>query len=140
MKCHSIKQKYSQLTNVELDNLIMHFKKRRLESGIHYIIGFLQWHGICVQHSHVVQSLHHINRLGQVLHNQQIKHRHQYHVKCPNALWHLNGHHKLIQWGIVIYGVIDGFCRTVCTFLCMLSWLSGPNLNYFVLGDHFTCK
>ncbi|KAI6006192.1 hypothetical protein F5J12DRAFT_721182, partial [Pisolithus orientalis] len=34
----------------------------------------------------------------------------KYHVKWPNALWHMDGHHKLIQWGIVIHGFIDGFC------------------------------
>ncbi|ESK81644.1 hypothetical protein Moror_3251 [Moniliophthora roreri MCA 2997] len=28
-------------------------------------------------------------------------------------MWHLDGHHKLIRWGIVIHGIIDGFCRTV---------------------------
>ncbi|KAI6114827.1 hypothetical protein EDD16DRAFT_1483344, partial [Pisolithus croceorrhizus] len=37
-----------------------------------------------------------------------------YYVKWPNAVWHINGHHKLIRWGIVIHGFIDGFCRTVC--------------------------
>ncbi|KAI9569823.1 hypothetical protein HD554DRAFT_2019662, partial [Boletus coccyginus] len=37
-----------------------------------------------------------------------------YYVKCPNALWHIDGHHKLICWGIVIHGIIDGFCRMVC--------------------------
>jgi hypothetical protein len=32
----------------------------------------------------------------------------------PNSLWHLDGHHKLIMWGIVIHGVIDGYCHIVC--------------------------
>ncbi|KAG2364284.1 hypothetical protein BDR07DRAFT_1280150, partial [Suillus spraguei] len=41
----------------------------------------------------------------------------KYHVKRPNVLWHVDGHHKLIRWGIVIHGFIDGFCRMVqCVF------------------------
>ncbi|EEB95460.1 hypothetical protein MPER_05571, partial [Moniliophthora perniciosa FA553] len=39
--------------------------------------------------------------------------REEYRVPRPNAMWHLDGHHKLIRWGIVIHGIIDGFCRTV---------------------------
>ncbi|KAL4064716.1 hypothetical protein V8B97DRAFT_1875841, partial [Scleroderma yunnanense] len=39
----------------------------------------------------------------------------KYHIKWPNALWHINGHHKLIQWGIVIHAFIDGFCQMVHT-------------------------
>ncbi|KAI5987282.1 hypothetical protein EDD15DRAFT_2173867, partial [Pisolithus albus] len=43
-----------------------------------------------------------------------VKARHKYHIKQPNALWHIDGHHKLIRWGIVIHGFIDGFCCMVC--------------------------
>ncbi len=31
----------------------------------------------------------------------------------PNSVWHIDGHHKLIRWGIVVHGMVDGFCRTV---------------------------
>ncbi|KZT38685.1 hypothetical protein SISSUDRAFT_956881, partial [Sistotremastrum suecicum HHB10207 ss-3] len=36
-----------------------------------------------------------------------------YESEGPNLVWHMDGHHKLILWGIVIHGMIDGFCRTV---------------------------
>jgi hypothetical protein len=39
-----------------------------------------------------------------------------YRVPWINALWHIDGHHKLIRWGIVIHGGIDGYSRMV-TFL-----------------------
>ncbi|KAE9382610.1 hypothetical protein BT96DRAFT_778281, partial [Gymnopus androsaceus JB14] len=34
-------------------------------------------------------------------------------VSRPNALWHIDGHHKLIMWGFVIHGVVDGYSRIV---------------------------
>ncbi|KAG1886057.1 hypothetical protein F4604DRAFT_1572383, partial [Suillus subluteus] len=69
----------------------------------------------------VVQSLRRVDGLGQVLRDRQVKHRWKYHVKRPNVLWHVDGHHKLIRWGIVIHGFIDGFCRMVqCVFLTHL--------------------
>lgn len=113
MKRHGIERKYTQISNVDLDNLIAQFKNRRPDSGIRYIVGFLRRRGLRVQHRRVVHALHRVDRLGQVLRDRQVKRRRKYCVKRPNALWHLDGHHKLIRWGIVIHGVIDGYCRTV---------------------------
>ena len=31
----------------------------------------------------------------------------------PNAVWHINGHHKLIRWRLVTHGVIDGYSRVI---------------------------
>ncbi|KAG1823744.1 uncharacterized protein BJ212DRAFT_1261796, partial [Suillus subaureus] len=44
----------------------------------------------------------------------------KYYVKQPNALWHMDSHHKLIRWGIVVHGFINGFCRMVnICFVCL---------------------
>ena len=75
MKHHSIERKYSQLSNADLDDLITEFKKRRPDSGIRYIVGFLRRHGIRIQYRRVMQSLHWVDCLGQVLRNQQVKRR-----------------------------------------------------------------
>ena len=32
-------------------------------------------------------------------------------MEAPNSLWHVDGHHKLVRWRIVIHGGIDGFSR-----------------------------
>lgn len=39
--------------------------------------------------------------------------RRTYQVPWPNSLWHLDGHHSLIRWKIVIHGCIDGFSRQI---------------------------
>lgn len=39
--------------------------------------------------------------------------RRVYRVPWINSLWHLDGHHKLIRWKIVIHGAIDGFSRMI---------------------------
>ncbi|KAI6149662.1 hypothetical protein BKA82DRAFT_3960293, partial [Pisolithus tinctorius] len=78
------------------------------ESGLHYIIGFMQAQGVCVQYCHVIQLLSRVDCL-----DHHMKTRHKYHIKQPNALWHMDSHHKLIQWGIIIHGFINGFCHIV---------------------------
>ena len=40
-------------------------------------------------------------------------HRGKYSVPGPNSLWHVDGHHKLIQWKIIIHGGIDGYSREI---------------------------
>ena len=36
----------------------------------------------------------------------------------PNALWHIDGHHSLIRWRIVVHGGIDGFSRLITYLHC----------------------
>ncbi|KAI6031202.1 hypothetical protein PISMIDRAFT_72325, partial [Pisolithus microcarpus 441] len=59
-------------------------------------------------------SLHRVDRIGQALRDRRVRRQQKYYVKQPNAVWHIDGHHKLICWGIVIHGFIDGFCCTIC--------------------------
>ena len=40
-------------------------------------------------------------------------HQRTYQVISPNALWHLDGYHKLIRWKIVIHGAIDGYSHLI---------------------------
>ncbi len=47
--------------------------------------------------------------------------RRVYDVPGPNALWHLDGHHKLIHWGFVTHGCIDGYSRLIVFLRCSLN-------------------
>lgn len=44
--------------------------------------------------------------------------RREYHVSGPHALWHIDGNHKLIKYGLVIHGGVDGFSRSVVFMKC----------------------
>ncbi|KAG2089236.1 uncharacterized protein F5147DRAFT_542804, partial [Suillus discolor] len=50
MKHNGVERKYFDLTNTDLDLLIKEFKKKRPNSGIWYIVGYLHRHGVRVQH------------------------------------------------------------------------------------------
>lgn len=63
--------------------------------------------------------MQHINPLGQIIRYQATIKRRVYEAPQSNYVWNIDGHHKLIQWGIIIHGMIDGFCRTVCDFFCV---------------------
>ncbi|EGN92313.1 hypothetical protein SERLA73DRAFT_65981, partial [Serpula lacrymans var. lacrymans S7.3] len=83
------------------------------DSSFRYLVGVLQSHGLHIQHRQIWHSLHCVDGLGHQLQKRQIIQHQKYRVLHPNALWHINEHHKLIRWGYIIHGMVDGFCRTV---------------------------
>jgi hypothetical protein len=128
LKRHGVYQRFSNITNDDLDILIKAFKGKKPSSGLSYVIGFLRGHGIRIQKERVRLSMRRIDGLGQVLRNHQAIDRQQYSVPRSNYLWHLDGHHKLIQWGIVIHGIVDGHCRSVGDSLMIV--MVGAELFY----------
>ncbi|KAJ7849863.1 hypothetical protein B0H14DRAFT_2300260, partial [Mycena olivaceomarginata] len=79
------------------------------DSGVRYLIGFLCQLSLRVQKQRVYSSVHWVGRLGRILCQcRVIKHK-LYEVLQPHALWHVDGHHKLILWGIVIHGFNGGY-------------------------------
>jgi hypothetical protein len=112
-----IDYQYSDISDADLDVLIRDIKDRHPEFGIRYILGALRGKGHKVQKRRMMESLRRIDSVGLVLRRQGKIQRRRYKVSRPQALWHFDGHHKLIRWGIVIHGIIDGYCRTVRSLL-----------------------
>ena len=42
----------------------------------------------------------------------------KYNVLCPNALWHIDGNHKMIRWRFVIHTAIDGYSSLTPYLYC----------------------
>ena len=111
---------YSDISDNDLDSLIQEYHQEHPTAERSYIIGHLHAaHSLCLQRHCILDSIDCIDQLGQGMwaiqqHIGKKKEHMQYHVPWPNALWHIDGHHKLIKWGIVIHGVADGYSRQVC--------------------------
>lgn len=58
--------------------------------------------------------------------------RRTYSVGGPNALWHLDGNHKLIRWRLVIHGGTDGYSRLITYLKCSNNNRSDTVLDSFV--------
>ena len=104
---------FSSLTNDELDRVIKIYKSLRPNSGLRYTMVFLHRHGLQVQRECIRMSLQHVDGLGHALRcNDTIMHW-TYISRMSNAVWHLDGLHKLIQYGFVIHGTVDGHDHVV---------------------------
>ena len=99
-----------------MDDLIRQYRKEHPNAGRSYTLGHLRSkHNLRIQRQRVIESMNRVDSLGQGMRARvsQKKARQVYSVPRPNALWHIDGHHKLILWGIVIHGVADGYSRKV---------------------------
>jgi len=100
--------------------------------------GMLRNLGHRIPRERIWQSLIRIDPVHQVFDRIQI-HRWVYSVPGPNSLWHPDGQHgkncclpgfdlsenlkELIQWGIIIHGLIDGYS-------CLITGLQASNNNW----------
>ena len=91
---------------------------------LHYLM-FIQ---IFVQRERVRKSIARV--CGSQSRNPPIQRR-VYCVPGPNALWHLDGNHKMIRWGLVIHGAIDGFSRVITYLHCASKNWAKTVLNCF---------
>ncbi|KAJ7718182.1 hypothetical protein B0H14DRAFT_2303534, partial [Mycena olivaceomarginata] len=64
-----------------------------------------------VQKRWVYCSVRRVDGIGRILRQRHVFRAGKYQVLRPHALWHIDGPHKLILWGIVIHGIVDGFSR-----------------------------
>jgi hypothetical protein len=124
LKDFNIDFQYSQISDEDLDTLIRDIRAVHSDYGIRYLSGSLRAKGHRIQKRRIIESLHRIDSVGIALRTQGRIRRRKYQVTRPQALWHMDGHHKLIRWGIVIHGIIDGYCRTVCNTLYSSNYLA----------------
>lgn len=110
---------YTDLTEEELEAHVRVIKRDHPNAGLVYLTGHLRSRGIFVQRQRVVNALQTVDPDGvaERLH-LAIAHR-EYSVPCPNFMWHLDGHHKLINWKLVIHACVDGFSRAIFFFNCV---------------------
>ncbi|KAJ8692156.1 hypothetical protein PTI98_009494 [Pleurotus ostreatus] len=113
LKEHNIHHEFDKLTNGELDTIVQKSREVRPTSGLRYLQGFLSHQGLRIQKTRISEALQRASGLGQKVKQQTVIKRRVYEVSRPNALWHIDGHHKLIHWGIVIFGVVDGYSRMI---------------------------
>ena len=102
----------STMTDEQLDNLLLQLKTHFRRAGITMLDGMLRQLGHRVPRDRIKASLLRIDPVHRVFNRIHIRRR-VYSVPGPNSLWHHDGQHGLIRWGIIIHGFIDGYSRLI---------------------------
>jgi hypothetical protein len=110
--------KYSDITDSDLDRELIEIKLDHPNDGERLLIGHLAARGIIVPRVRIRASIHRVDPENTRLRRSVTIRRRTYHVEGPNAVWHVDGNHKLIRWRMVIHGSIDGYSRSVTFLKC----------------------
>lgn len=108
-----IRTQYSDIGDEELDDLLRAYRLEKPDAGQSYIISFLRSLRIRIPRWRVRDMINRIDGVGVTLRTRKKITRRSYSNPRPMAIWHIDGHHKAILWGIVIHGITDGYSRKV---------------------------
>ena len=109
---------YSNISDQSLDPLITTIKRQHPHDGERLMLGHLVSYGIRVQRTRLRASIHRVDPINTSLRRSIAIRRRTYHSNGTNAVWHIDGNHKMIHWHLVVHGGIDGFSRTVVFLKC----------------------
>lgn len=124
---------FSKLTDDELDEIIRDYiREHGTTTGQVYIAGYVRSLGLRVQRRRVRKCLARLDPQNTALRWGIVVSRRVYQVPWPNSLWHLDGHHSLIRWKLVIHGCIDGYSRRIIFLKCNSNNLAETVLDLFL--------
>ena len=75
-------------------------------------------HGLRIQRLRVRLAMRRVDPAGAAIRWSEVHARKRYNVYGANALWHIDTHHSLVLWRLVITGGIDGFSRLITYLQC----------------------
>ena len=123
---------FSDLSDAEIDEKIRGYINRHgRTTGEVFLMGYLRSLGIHVPRRRLRASITRIDPANVALRWGAAVYRRCYQVPWANSLWHLDGHHSLIRWSLVIHGCIDGFSRRIIFLHCSANNLATTVLNLF---------
>ena len=109
---------YTLISDHDLDQEILAIKLAHPNDGEVLLNGHLIRRKIFIPRSKLRASIHRVDPHNTATRKSITVRRRVYHAEGPNAVWHVDGHHKLIHWRLVTHGGIDGFSRTIVYLKC----------------------
>ena len=123
--------RYLDISDFDLDQVISRIQHDFPNAGLVMIQGHLLSEGVHVPRQRVRESVARCDPIRRRLRWHQVLTRRSYSVPRPNSLWHIDGHHSLIRWRLVIHGGIDGYSRMVVYLHCSTNNRAESVFNLF---------
>lgn len=122
---------YADITDGKLDTIILRIKEVHANDEETMMVGHLHREGIRIQTWRLTASIHRVDPINTAIQRSVTVRRRVYGVAGPNALWHMDGNHKLIQWRFVIHGATDGYSRRITFLKCSSNNTAATVLTHF---------
>jgi len=126
--------KFTAISEPDLDTTLSDIKASHSSCGEVMIQGHLLHSGIKVQRERLRAAIHRVDHTNTVNRHSSVVRRRVYMTAHPNAVWHLDGNHKMIRWRLVVHAGIDGFSRLITYIKCANNNLASTVLQEFLKG------
>ena len=93
----SIRSQYAELTDSELDRIVVEIHQQFPTCGNRQLQGYLVSRGLRVQQNRIKEAQRRIDPEGSIMRRLSVMHRRSYNVPAPRSLYHIDGNHKLIR-------------------------------------------
>lgn len=125
---------YASLSSNELDEVIKGVKINFPNDGEVMLQAHMLQLGFKVRRAALRAAIHRVDHENTVSRRSRTIRRRIYSVPHPNAVWHLDGNHKLIRWRLVVHAGVDGFSRTIVFMKCSDNNRATTVLDSFING------
>ena len=103
----------------DLDELLKNIKSENPNCGEVMIQGILIHKGIKIPREKLLRAaIHRVDHENTVQRQTSVISCRTYTSPHPNAVWHIDGNHKMICWRLIIHARIDGFSRCITYVKC----------------------
>lgn len=124
-------ESFHSVTDEELVTIMQEIMNVTPGIGQMRMLGALKSRGIRAQRWRVRCFMHQLDPVGTALRWRRAICRRKYTVQCPNALWHIDGNHKMIRWRFVVHAAIDGYSRLIPYLYCATNNKASTVLELF---------
>lgn len=111
-------ERFTDISDDELDGILRQLQRDHPNCGQQLLLGYLRQRGVIVQRRRLRESVARTDPIRRYVRWHQVVTRRTYSVQHSNSLWHIDGHHSLIRWRMVVHGGIDGFSRMIVYLQC----------------------
>lgn len=120
------------LDEPRITELVHNFLRDSPGRGVELTRGYLRSQNAFVPREHVRQLVRSIDPEGTELRKRKTIKRRVYNSKGIHHVWHMDGWHKLIKYGLVVHAAIDGCSRFVVFCNCSSNNYAMTVLRHFV--------
>ena len=126
--------KFTSISEQDLDTALIDIKESHPSCGEVMIQGHLLHNGIKVPREKLRAAIHRVDHTNTISRHSSVIRRRVYTTPHPNAVWHLDGNHKLIRWRLVIHASANGYSRLITYIKCANKNLASTVLGEFLKG------
>lgn len=123
---------FTEISENKLTAVVQSVKSLTPNIGQSCMLDALRSKGQHVQRWRVREIMKNIDLVGTALRWNQVVYSRKYSVPRPNALWHIDGHHKLIHWRLVVLACIDGYNRLPSSTNIVLTTIWLPRYLFYL--------